>query len=307
MRRIAMYPQLLALTMTLAATSLTPGDATRTITVGTVARTYLVHIPPNYDGRNAVPVVLAFHGGGSNPRQMSEFSGLSDKANEAGFIVVYPAGSGRVEAALTWNAGNCCGYAQRQNVDDIGFVAALLDDLASAANVDAKSIYATGMSNGALMSYAVADRLASRIAAIAPVAGPMGTETCQPAQPVSVVHFHGTEDAFAPYAGGVGRSSITRTNFYSVDHTIGAWAAANGCDANPREETLPDVAKDGMHVTRKTYGQGRDGAEVILYTIHGGGHTWPGRQPKLRWLGASTQDISANDLMWEFFQRHAKK
>jgi polyhydroxybutyrate depolymerase len=149
--------------------------------------------------------------------------------------------------------------------------------------------------------------LAPRIAAIAPVAGPMGTETCKPERPVPVVHFHGTEDAFAPYAGGQGRSSITRTHFYSVDHTIGAWVAANGCQKEPREEALPDTAQDGMHVTKETYAEGREGSEVVLYTIHGGGHTWPGKQPKLKWLGPSTQDISANDLMWEFFKRHARK
>lgn len=300
-----MFPTvLLALTMTIASAPLTPGDATRKIIVGELERTYLVHVPPDYDGKKPTPVVLAFHGGGSNPAQMVHFSGLSDKADQAGFIVVYPAGSGRVAEALTWNAGNCCGYAQRQNIDDIGFVAALLDDLARVANVDSKRIYATGMSNGALMSYLIADKLALRISAIAPVAGPMGSEKCQPARPVPVIHFHGTDDAFAPYVGGVGRSSITRTNFYSVNHTIAAWVAANGCGTKPNEEALPDVAKDGMHVTRKTYSKGRDGAEVILYTIHGGGHTWPGRQPKLKWLGPSTQDISANDLMWEFFQRH---
>jgi len=135
----------------------------------------------------------------------------------------------------------------------------------------------------------------------------MGNEKCNPEMPVPVVHFHGTEDAFAPYGGGQGRSSITRTHFYSVDHTIGAWVAANGCEKVRREEALPDTTQDGMHVTRKTYTGGREGAEVVLYTIHGGGHTWPGKQPKLKWLGPSTQDISANDLMWEFFQRHPRK
>ena len=298
---------LLALTMTFAATPLTPGDTTRTLTVGERDRSYLVHVPPGYDAKQPTPVVVAFHGGGSNPEQMARFSGLSEKADQAGFIVVYPAGSGRVAEALTWNAGNCCGYAQRQNIDDVGFVAALLDDLARAANVDPKRVYATGMSNGALMSYLVADKLADRFAAIAPVGGPMGTEKCQPARPVPVIHFHGTEDAFAPYAGGVGRSSITRTNFYSVQHAIDAWVAANGCQAEPQEEALPDMAKDGMHVTRKIHPGGRDGAEVILYTIHDGGHTWPGKQPKLKWLGPSTSDISANDLMWEFFVKHARK
>jgi len=143
---------LMAVFMTLAIPPLTPGNSTRTLSVGEQKREYLVHVPPDYDGKRPTAVVLAFHGGGSNAEQMEKFSGLSDKADEAGFMVVYPSGSGRLPDMLTWNAGNCCGYAQRHKIDDVGFVAALLDDLATVANVDAKRVYATGMSNGALMS-----------------------------------------------------------------------------------------------------------------------------------------------------------
>ncbi|MCE9548731.1 MAG: dienelactone hydrolase family protein, partial [Planctomycetia bacterium] len=287
--------------------SIHPGDATRSLTVGGMERSYLVHAPPGYDGKQPTPVVLAFHGGGSNPEQMARFSGLSDKADTAGFLAVYPAGTGRLPAALTFNGGNCCGFAQRQQIDDVAFVAAVLDDLATAAKVDPKRVYATGMSNGGILCYRLASELAPRLAAIAPVSGTMGTETCTPSQPVPVLHFHGADDELVPLAGGRGKRSLTQTNFYSVEHSIQAWVAVNGCNKKPVEEKLPDRSPgDGTHVTRTTYGGGRDGSEVVLYTIAGGGHTWPGRNPKLAFLGRSTTQISANDLMWEFFQKHAR-
>lgn len=284
-----------------------PGDHHRTVEVGQLKRKYHVHVPPSYDARQPMPVVLAFHGGGSNAGQMVPFCGLSEKADQAGFVVVYPSGSGRFERVATWNGGNCCGYAMNNHVDDVAFVRALLDDLAKVVNVDAKRVYATGISNGGILSYLLASELSDRIAAIAPVGGPMGTEDCHPERPVSVIHFHGTDDNFAPYQGRRGAKSITGTLFYSVDHSIRAWVKANGCPAQPRVEKLPDKASDGMTVTRTTYGPGKDGAEVVLITIHSGGHTWPGRESRARFLGPSTKDISANDLMWEFFQRHPRK
>jgi len=286
-----------------AADPLTPGDHTRTLQVDGRERSYLVHIPPKHDPKQPTPVVLAFHGGGGNAEQMVRFCGLNEKADKEGFIVVYPSGTGRFEKMLTWNGGNCCGYAQWNKVDDVAFTRALLDDLAKFANVDPKRVYATGMSNGAIMCYRLASELSDRIAAIAPVSGPMGTEKCSPRRPVAVIHFHGTDDQYAPFEGGKGRG-VSQTDFYSVEHSIRAWVKANGCPEMPVVTDLPDKADDGMKVQRKTYGPGSDGAEVVLVEIKGGGHTWPGRDPVVRFLGKSTKDISANDLMWEFFKKH---
>lgn len=285
---------------------LEPGDDTRTVKIGDLTRSYIVHVPPSYDGSKPLPVVLIFHGGGSNAEQMIRFCGLNEKSDEAGFLAVYPSGTGVFLRMLTWNGGNCCGYAMRNNVDDVAFVRALLDDLAQVAKIDEKRVYATGMSNGAIISYLLASELSDRIAAIAPVAGPMGTKDCNPKQPVPVIHFHGTKDEFASFKGGPSPKSASGTNFYSVEHSVRAWVKANGCPSEPKVEKMPDKADDGMTVIRKTYGPGRDGAEVILFAIEGGGHTWPGREPGIQRLGKSTRDISANDLMWEFFQRHPK-
>ncbi len=134
-----------------------PGDHTRKLTVGDLKRNYLVHIPPKYDPKKPTPVVLAFHGGGANADNMVVFSGLNKKSDEAGFIVVYPNGTGRLEnRLLSFNGGNCCSYAMTNKIDDVEFTRKLLDDLAKSANIDPKRVFATGMSNGAIMSYLLA-------------------------------------------------------------------------------------------------------------------------------------------------------
>lgn len=298
--------QTLLLTTVLGADPLGPGDHTRALTVGDLKRSYLVHIPPKYDRKIPTPVVLAFHGGGANPDNMIVFSGLNKKSDEAGFIAVYPSGTGRLDKFLTFNGGNCCGYAMNNKVDDVEFTRNLLDDLSKSANIDPKRVFATGMSNGGIMAYLLASELSDRIAAIAPVGGPMGTDTCKPKRPVPVIHFHGTDDEYAPFKGGKGKG-LSGTDFYSVEHSIQAWVNANGCEKEPVVTKLPDAAKDGTSITRKTYGAGKDGAEVVLIEIEGAGHTWPGQQPRVQFLGKSTKNISANDLMWEFFQKHPMK
>ena len=183
---------------------------------------------------------------------------------------------------------------------------ALLDALAGETKVDERRVFATGISNGGMLCYRLAAELSDRIAAIAPVAGTMGTETCQPQRPVSVIHFHGTADQFLPFAGGRGDKSLSSLDFFSVEHSIRQWVAADGCPAEPTVTHLPQKFADGTSVIRKHYGPGRQGAEVVLLVIEGGGHTWPGRQLPVEFLGRSTRNISANDLMWEFFSRHPR-
>lgn len=297
----------LVLPMAILGAPLKPGDHTRSLEVDNRSRHYLLHIPPGYDGSKPFPLVLACHGGASDARMMVTFSGLNDKADEAGFLVAYPAGTGQLERLLTFNGGNCCGYAMTNKVDDVAFVRALLRDLDQNARVDSQRIYATGMSNGAIMAYRLASELSDRIAAIAPVAGPMGTETCSPTRPVPVLHFHGTDDQFAPFKGGKGLKSISQTEFFSVEHSVRAWVKANGCKEEPTVVKEPTKVEEGTAIVRKTYGGGKNGAEVVLIIIEGGGHTWPGRTPKLAFLGKSTRNISANDVMWEFFKKHPMK
>jgi len=287
-----------------------PGTHTRSLRVGDRERKYRVYIPKSYDGRKATPVVLVFHGGGGDPDGMMKLCGMNFKAEQAGFMAVYPFGTGRFgDRLLSFNGGECCGYALENNVDDVGFVRALLNDLATVASVDADRVFATGLSNGGIMSHYLASELSDRIASIASVGGPLMLEQPRNSRAVPVMQFHGTKDEFAPFEGGFGKGFLGRngiTKFRSVEHTMQSWARANGCDTESEAVTLPDRAADGMQVSRKTWTGGRAGSEVVLIEIQGGGHTWPGQRPVIERLGESTMDISANDLMWEFFQRHPR-
>ena len=282
---------------------LTAGDHVRSVDVDGRTRTYRVHVPPRYDPKNPTPVVLAYHGALMNGSAMSTLSGLNKKSDEALFLAVYPNGNGTGERMLVWNAGESWEKPEDDKRDDVAFTARLLDDLETVAAVDAKRVYATGMSNGAMMSYRVAAELSDRIAAIAPVGGTMAIKTALPKRPVPVIHFHGTEDRLVPYKGPDGVAKRLAL-FKSVDDTMQIWVKINGCPVDAVTALLPNAADDGTTVTCKTWGPGKNGTEVVLYIVEGGGHTWPGRPRPHKLLGKTTTDISANDLIWEFFSKH---
>jgi polyhydroxybutyrate depolymerase len=280
---------------------LAPGDDARILEIDGRKRSYLVHVPPSYNATSPAPVVLIFHGAGMNAKLMLEFSGVNAKADEAGFVAVYPNGTG-AGPFLTFNSGGIAWDVVKQQPNDVAFVARLLDDLATVVNVDPRRVYATGMSNGGMMCYRLAAELSDRIAAIAPVAGTMAATAAEPKRPVPVLHLHGTEDRLVPF-GGPDQRVPKFLSFKSVEDTVATWVQRNGCHDEPLVEELPDLADDGTTVTRETY-RGDNGAEVVLVVVHGGGHTWPGRQPPFGMLGRSTRDIYATDLIWEFLSRH---
>lgn len=285
---------------------LATGYHTRTLKMGEVTRTYNIHVPKNYDAKKPTPVVLALHGAGMNGMTMALFCGLSSKSDEAGFIVVYPNGTGVGNVMLTWNSGGAMGRIAPNKSDDVAFMGKVLDDLATVVNVDPKRVYAAGMSNGAMMAYRLAAEMSDRIAAIAPVGGVMTIDECKPKRPVPVIHFHGTADTLVPF-GGNDRKAPQMGLFRSVEDTVMLWVKANGCPEKPVVTELENKAADKLPVTRKVYGPGKDGAEVVLYVVDGGGHTWPGQAVLINIVGKSTKNISANDLMWEFFQKHPMK
>jgi polyhydroxybutyrate depolymerase len=284
-----------------------PGTHRRSLHVDGRDRSYLLHLPRRKPDRSERwPVVLAFHGSGTNAEIMRLFSGLDEKAEEAGFLAVFPNGSGRTPEALAFNVGGNYGLAGRQNINDIHFVETILDDLTSQLPIDMRRVYSTGMSNGGIFSYRLAVELGDRIAAIAPVGGPMGDWDAAPKHAMPVCHFHGMADEHVPFSGGLGIRSLSKILFRSAEDSVRYWARFNGCSLEPEVDELPPLIDDGTSVTRATFPAGPAGAEVILYAIHGMGHTWPGREPMFTTLGSSTHNLLANDVLWEFFARHER-
>jgi polyhydroxybutyrate depolymerase len=281
-----------------------PGDHARTLTVEGLERHYLVHIPQTYDPQTLTPVVLALHGAGMDSSTMVWFCGLNQQSEQSGFVVVYPSGTG-VGPFRAWNAGGFSGKLAERRANDVAFIRRVLDDLSTVVNVDAKRVYACGMSNGGMMCYRLAAELSDRIAAIAPVAGTMAIDDVRPQRPVPVIHFHGLQDDIVPFAPKNNKVPPF-LRLKGVEESIQTWVALNGCHEQPRTETISREG-DETKVTRTTYSGGKDGAEVVLVVIENGGHTWPGQPPLVKFIGKSARNISANALMWEFFQKHPLK
>jgi polyhydroxybutyrate depolymerase len=300
------------LALALVLVSLGAGDHDRSLTVGGATRTYLVHVPPRVSEDRPMPAVLAFHGGGGNASGFKAYAGLDALADREGFVVVYPDGSGRFgRRLLTWNAGGCCGYAAAQNVDDVGFVLAVLRDVARNVSVDPARVYATGHSNGAMMAYRLAIESSERIAAIAPVAGAMQAATFPPARPVPVLHIHSVDDPRALYGGGLGPpfpGTQSRVTHRAVEPELRRWVAHDHCPAEPRtveQRTTPARGGPDHTATLLVWAPCAAGAEVQLWKLTGAGHGWPGGHVRLpeKIMGPETVTIDAALEVWRFMSR----
>jgi polyhydroxybutyrate depolymerase len=266
----------------------------RTIDVEGVRRSYLLHLPASR--QEPMPLLLVFHGGGGTASNIAEHTGLSPAATPRGYAVVYPDGVGG-----HWSDGR----ATRAGADDVGFVRVLLDSLRRELPLDSRRIFATGISNGAGMAFRLACDLPGVFAAIAPVAGGLPTELenrCAAAPPISLVMFQGTLDRLMPYDGG--DLSQRRGRVLPATTTATVFARLDGCAGEPEVAAEPDTVTDGTRVRRATYAGCREGHAVVLYTIEGGGHTWPGGPPVGHAVGRVTRDLDATRVMLDFFDRH---
>jgi polyhydroxybutyrate depolymerase len=307
---IALLSLLTAAIAFVLAAPLSPGDHSLTIKQGARERSAIVHVPPHAIEKTALPVVLNFHGGGGHGSNEEEYSLMNRLADRETFVVVYPNGSGRFgNRLLTWNAGTCCAYAVLNNVDDVGFVRALIPELAQKLPIDRRRIYATGMSNGGMMAHRLAAEASDLIAAAAPVAGGMVLPKIKTARAVPIMHIHSVDDPRALYTGGLGPPfPMTKSQVFhpNIDQMIAKWANHNGCATEPVvADRRADRDARGHTAVKYVFLKCRDNAEVVLWKLSGAGHVWPGGKQKVleRILGPSTDIIDANQEMWSFFSR----
>jgi polyhydroxybutyrate depolymerase len=242
-----------------------------------LTRTYRLYLPVGYNADSIYPLVINMHGLGSNAFEQEFYTEFDEVADSARLVIAYPNGIDE-----TWNISSTTG------TDDVGFISALIDTIASQYSINQDRVYATGMSMGGFMSYRLACELSGRIVAIASVAGLQAFYPCNPDRPVPVAQFHGTADQVVPYAG--------------VSATISNWINYNLCPDTPVVTDLPDIdTNDNSTVTISYYGLCDEDTEVILYTIVNGGHTWPGASYI---IGITNQDIKASYEIWNFFNKY---
>ena len=279
-------------------------------------RTFNIHFPSVYDESVQVPLVIALHGRGTTGMSMILLTrrGFNKLADRDGFIMVYPDG-----IELNWNDGRmdeeANDRAHRENIDDVGFISALIDTMIKDYNIDPKRVYVTGISNGAIMSYRLACELSDKITAIAPVDGNISYAIfpeCSPSRPVSVLAINNLNDPLVPFEGGDINGKIRRIKLgkvLSVNESVEFWVNRNMCSDTPVVTEEPDRDPgDGTRVTKTHYTDGIEGREVILYSVEGGGHTWPGGIQYLpAWIiGKTCRDIDANEVIWSFFKSHSR-
>jgi polyhydroxybutyrate depolymerase len=242
-------------------TILPPGDSSATVMVGSMMRTYYMHVPASYTGQTPVPLVTDWHPILTNAAFEQGNSGYQQKADSEGFIVVWPEG---IDSA--WNVGPCC--TTSRDVDDVGFARALIDQVKSQACIDPKRIYAVGYSMGGGMSFKLACDAADIIAAVAPAAFELMEENewpCHPSRPITVIAFNGTADLIVPYEGGASTppNGLAVTNhFVGAQGTFMKWAELDGCTGS--------AASSGGDCS--TYSQCSAGVEVTSCIKQGGGH-----------------------------------
>ena len=260
-----------------------------------VKRDYLLYVPRSYDASKPTPLIVSLHGAGLWGAAQKDMSRWNDVADREGLIVVYPSGAGG-RGVRVWHEGVRPGLSP-----DVTFIAALIDTISAHYNIDPARVYANGLSNGGGMSFALSCSLSDRIAAVGLVASAQFLPFiwCTDRHPVPMINFHGTADPEAPYKGGTSWVAPNERRLQNQLTFVASWAQRNGCAPNPVDSRVsPDVI-------RRVYTRCANHAAVELYTIEGGGHSWPGGGRVPEWFaGSTTYSINASSLMWAFFRAH---
>jgi polyhydroxybutyrate depolymerase len=282
----------------------TDRDYTATLEWAGFERTYHVHVPASYDGTSPVPLVVGLHYGLGNAKIFQDLSGFDAVADREGFIIAYPEGY-----KTAWGGTGLDTPPEKEGTDDIGFISALIDTMNSKYQVKPDRIHLVGMCNGGYLAQVLAvelsDTIASFATATATSADIFSDAYDELPRPVAIMFVNGTKDKYIPFAGGT-LPLTPDTSVWPTMKVVGNWASLNGCSSKPTETELPDAADDGTRIRRLDYPECAGDAEVVLYVVEGAGHTWPGGkqyQPE-QYIGITSQDMKASDVIWEFFERH---
>jgi polyhydroxybutyrate depolymerase len=257
---------------------------------GGLERTYILHVPPAYDGTTPLPLVLNLHGFGSSGARQARYSRFPALADAEGFIVASPDGAGSPQQ---WNIRR-----QDSLPDDVAFIRELLAALERELCIDRARVFAAGISNGAAFAQQLACAMPRRFAAIAAVAALVYPLACTGDAPVALIAFHGTEDVCVPFDGGPVTCGSARGTVPSVEDSAQNWAGHNACNPIASRVALTD------HVRTIAYSECKDETAVVVFVIQDGGHTWPGSVAVAR-LGETTQEIDATEQIWQFFRGQA--
>ncbi|HUL17072.1 MAG TPA: PHB depolymerase family esterase [Terriglobales bacterium] len=273
-------------------------DSQETILVDGLTRGYILHLPAHVDPARPIPLVLVFHGGGGHARNMPHHTHFDEIADQESFAVAYPDGYNK-----QWNDSR-----EISPVDDVAFIRALIARLEHDHPIDPSRVYATGLSNGGFFSNRLACDLTDKIAAVASVAATMPStlpQDCKPSRPISVLYMHGTKDPVVPINGGEIASIVGGLGEnISLAAATRFWCGFDHTRPTPVSETLPGRVQDGTHIYRDVWAGGLDHTEVVVYTVVGGGHGWPGGPqylPKMI-VGKVSSQIDASRVIWNFFR-----
>jgi polyhydroxybutyrate depolymerase len=284
-----------------------PGTAEHSISVGSSTRTFLLHVPA-IRRRNRLgipigyPLVILLHGSGADGETVRRQSRLDVLADSLRFAVAYPNGSSPLLGLRSdWNAGRCCGNAARSNVDDVAFVRGIIAEVSRRLAIDPRRVFVAGFSDGGRMAYRVACEMSSTVAAIGVVSGSLVDDHCFPTRPVPVIAFHGTSDPEVPYRDSAFTlsSAPVAAAAAALPPAIRFWSAMDRCSGLTLRREAPSI-------TRATFTPCA-GADVVLYTVEGGLHAWPGGEKDGSDGQQPTTELRATNVMVQFFLRHPRR